>query len=149
MRIGELARATGCRVETIRYYERERLLPAPPRTAAGYRCYGRQHLEQLRFILHCRSLDMPLADIRLLQRVRGHPDEACDLVNEMVERRIGEVQMRIAGLHELRRQLEALRATCRSGRVVEECGIIKTLDTAAAGEGCACHGGMETDPGGA
>lgn len=140
MRIGELARTAECRVGTIRYYEQERLLSEPPRTAAGYRSYSRQHLEQLHFILHCRSLDMPLADIWILQRVRAGPDVTCDVVNEMVDKRIEEVQERIASLNELRQQLEALRATCHSKRAVEECGILKTLVTAATGEECACHG---------
>ncbi|WP_141118823.1 MerR family transcriptional regulator, partial [Pandoraea sp. PE-S2R-1] len=55
MKIGELARAAGTDVETIRYYERAGLLTAPPRTDAGYRTYGEDHLEALRFIRHCRS----------------------------------------------------------------------------------------------
>jgi DNA-binding transcriptional MerR regulator len=63
MRIGELARRAGVDAQTIRYYEREGLLDAPARTAAGYRAYGPQHLERLNFVRHCRSLDMPLATL--------------------------------------------------------------------------------------
>ena len=66
MKIGALARATGVDIETIRYYERIGLLPAPERQPNGYRAYGHNHLERLSFIRHCRALDMPLSDIRLL-----------------------------------------------------------------------------------
>ena len=66
MRIGDLARRTGVDVQTVRYYEREGLLSVPARTPAGYRAYGPQDLERLYFVRHCRSLDMPLADIRRL-----------------------------------------------------------------------------------
>jgi Cd(II)/Pb(II)-responsive transcriptional regulator len=140
MRIGKLARSAGCQVETVRYYEQEQLLPEPPRTAAGYRSYDPQHLEQLRFILHCRSLDMSLADIRVLQGIHAHPEMTCDVVNEMLDKRIEEVRERIATLGELQQQLEALRSTCRTEKAVNECGILKTLVTAATGEECICHG---------
>ena len=66
MRIGELSAATGVDVETIRYYEREKLFAAPVRQANGYRAYGTIHLERLSFIRHCRALEIPLADIRRL-----------------------------------------------------------------------------------
>ena len=64
MKIGELATLTGCPVETIRYYEREGLLPAPSRSAGNYRQYDTAHVERLSFIRHCRSLDMTQEEIR-------------------------------------------------------------------------------------
>ena len=66
MRIGELARKAGVDVQTVRFYEREGLLDAPARTGSGYRAYGEEDLERLHFVRHCRSLDMPLAEIRRL-----------------------------------------------------------------------------------
>src|ERR1051326_9573296 len=66
MTIGELARATGCGIETIRYYEHEGLLPRPGRTSGNFRRYGQEHAELLSFIRHCRSLDMALNEIRIL-----------------------------------------------------------------------------------
>ena len=66
LKIGELARMAGCQVVTIRYYEREGLLPEPARSDGNYRLYTSQHLEQLHFIRHCRSVEMTLEDIRLL-----------------------------------------------------------------------------------
>ena len=77
MRIGELARQAGVDVQTVRYYEREGLLEAPARTGSGYRAYGPQHLERLNFVRHCRSLDMPLAEIkRLIDLSRDTPFRA-------------------------------------------------------------------------
>ena len=74
MRIGELAKATGVDVETIRYYEKSQLLSAPTRSDNGYRAYTQVHLERLAFIRHCRALDMPLADVqRLLTFVDSPP----------------------------------------------------------------------------
>jgi DNA-binding transcriptional MerR regulator len=66
MKTGELARQAGVNIQTIRFYEREGMLPAPPRTAAGYRCYSRQDLERLLFIKTCQQLGFTLEDIRSL-----------------------------------------------------------------------------------
>lgn len=73
MRIGELAKATDTQVETIRYYEREALLPQPGRTEGNYRVYGPEHVERLSFIRYCRSLDMALDEIRALLRMKDSP----------------------------------------------------------------------------
>ena len=70
LKIGELAKRTGCPVETIRYYEREALLAAPRRSEGNYRLYDDAHAERLQFIRHCRSLDMTLDEIRSLLGVQ-------------------------------------------------------------------------------
>ena len=70
MKIGELATATQTPVDTIRYYEREGLLPAAPRSSGNYRLYRTEHVERLGFIRHCRSLDMTLREIRVLLRFK-------------------------------------------------------------------------------
>ena len=71
MKIGELAAQTGCDVQTVRFYEREGLLAVPDREPSGYRRYAARHLEQMRFIRHCRSLDIPLTECPAIARVRG------------------------------------------------------------------------------
>ena len=73
MKIGELAKATHTQVETIRYYEREGLLPETARTEGNYRVYGPEHVERLSFIRYCRSLDMALNEIRALLRMKDSP----------------------------------------------------------------------------
>lgn len=65
IKIGELAERTETTVETIRYYEKERLLPEPARSSGNYRLYNEEHMERLQFILHCRMLDMALDKVRL------------------------------------------------------------------------------------
>ena len=111
MQIGELAKRTGCETETIRYYEREGLLPAPSRSSSGYRRYEQPHLEQLAFILHCRSLGMPLADIRLLAGFHQQPAaEPCDRVNALIDEQIQRVHSQIEALQRLEQQLLQLRS---------------------------------------
>jgi DNA-binding transcriptional MerR regulator len=75
LKIGELAKRTGSLVETIRYSERQGLLPEPARSEGNYRVYSDTHLERLQLIRHCRSLDMTLVEIRNLLRFRDAPDE--------------------------------------------------------------------------
>ena len=79
MKIGELAQKTGMQVETVRYYEKEGLLPRIGRTDSNYRVYSDAHVERLLFIRHCRSLDMTLDEIRILLHFKDIPDESCDL----------------------------------------------------------------------
>ena len=127
MRIGELSKKTGCDVQTIRYYEREGLLPASARSDANYRIYGSDHLERLSFIRHCRALDMTLEEIRTLLRYRDSPNEACDAVNTLIDEHIEHVVTRIASLQELEKQLKALRVRCSLPRHAKDCGILQGL----------------------
>ena len=95
MKIGDLATASATPVDTIRYYEREGLLPAPARTSANYRAYDDSHLERLRFIRHCRHLDMSLDEVRQLLRVRDDPQADCHAANHVLDEHIGHVSRRI------------------------------------------------------
>ena len=139
MRIGELAREAGVDVQTVRYYEREGLLEAPARTGAGYRAYGPAHLERLNFVRHCRSLDMPLAEIRRLLDLSQDRTVSCEQVNALVRVHLGRVQAKRKALEQLEQQLAALNSQCESGHRVADCGILEELIHAAHGEACACH----------
>jgi len=127
MKIGELAAASGTAVETIRYYEREALLPAPARTASNYRSYGQEHLERLQFIRYCRSLDMSLDEIRVLLRFKDAPRENCGDVNQALDEHIGHVSRRIRELRHLEKDLKALRARCGEASEARDCGILEGL----------------------
>lgn len=140
MKIGDLARATGVEVETIRYYEKAGLLPAPARAANGYRSYGVPHLERLAFVRHCRALDMPLADVKRLLDFLGSPQADCGDINALIDSQLARVRARLASLRALERQLAALRDSCDANHAVHECGILHELVAAAHGEACACHG---------
>lgn len=128
MKIGELARQAGCQVETIRYYEREGLLPAPARTDGNYRVYRQEHLERLVFIRNCRTLDMTLEEIQRLLALRDLPRESCAGINGLVDEHIEHVEARIASLQALRRQLSELRDRCRGAQEAEDCGILRQLN---------------------
>lgn len=131
MKIGELSAASSTPVETIRYYEREGLLPAPPRTEGNFRIYDVPHLERLQFIRHCRGLDMSLDEVRLLLRVKDDPCDGCGDVDALLDAHIGHVSRRIKELRLLERQLKTLRQQCGSLRPAAECGILSGLTEAA------------------
>lgn len=130
MRIGQLARQAYCSTETIRFYEKEGLLPEPARTAGNYRHYTAVHLERLRFIRNCRSLDMTHAEIRaLLECIDDAATSAsCAPVNNLLDEHIGHVDIRLAELEQLREQLVALRQRCGHARPLPDCGILQGLN---------------------
>jgi Cd(II)/Pb(II)-responsive transcriptional regulator len=141
LKIGELARRTQCQTETIRFYEREGLLPRPLRTAANYRLYGRAHVERLAFIRNCRALDMTLDEIRELLRFRDLPQNHCEAAHALLDEHVAHVAARIAELQQLQRQLRALRRQCQVARADKECGILGELShtSAAGGRKAAAH----------
>lgn len=127
MKIGELAAQTGCDVQTIRFYEHEGLMDAPGRSEAGHRRYGEQDAKRLRFIRHCRSLDMPLSEIRQLLSFAAAPTESCAQVDALLDKHIANVRMRLAALQELDAQLVALRARC-DGDTTHACAILEAFN---------------------
>jgi Cd(II)/Pb(II)-responsive transcriptional regulator len=139
MRIGELAKQTGCDVETIRHYEKVGLLPEPGRNDAGYRLYRAEHQERLQFIRHCRSLQMGLSDIRVLLDFRSQPSAECQGVNDLLDHHISLIRVRMEALQSLEQQLLRLRKQCEAPHSVEECGILQNLNEAAVNSDCACH----------
>ena len=131
MKIGELSTAASTPIETIRYYEREGLLPAPARTQGNFRLYEGSHLERLQFIRYCRSLDMSLEEVRVLLKVKDAPGDDCGDVNTLLDEHIGHVSQRIKELRALEKQLKELRQRCGATRGVEQCGILAGLSEAA------------------
>jgi Cd(II)/Pb(II)-responsive transcriptional regulator len=131
LKIGALAQRTSCQAETIRYYEREGLLPEPARSQGNYRLYGPMHIERLSFIRHCRSLDMTLDEIRTLLNFCDAPTRNCAEVSSVLDEHIHHVADRIAQLHRLERQLKDLRGLCASPGEAESCGILKEMSRVA------------------
>lgn len=139
MKIGELAQRSACKVETVRFYEREGLLEEPEREDNGYRNYTDNHVVQLNFIRHCRSLDMGLPDVRTLRNLQAHPELACDEINHLIDNQIDRVHTQIESLRALEQQLHSLRNTCNANTNVGDCAILRNLEQAAVGENCSCH----------
>jgi len=137
-RIGEAAKLAGCKVETVRFYEQAGLLPAPARSGGNFRLYSASQLEQLRFIRHCRSLDMPLEDIRNLLDFRDSPSGNCAGINHLLDEHIERVESHLAALRQLRQQLLALRSRCSGEKPVDACEILRGLAD------CTCHS-VQTD----
>jgi len=117
MRTGDLARQAGVNIQTLRFYERERLLGAPPRTAAGYRCYSRQDLERVVFIKTCQHLGFTLEDIRSLAglldrltlRTGGCAEEAGRLgIAAIAQQRLLQIDEKLRQLSEMRAHLQSL-----------------------------------------
>lgn len=131
MKIGDLAKMTGTQVETIRYYEREGLLPKPSRSEGNYRIYGEMHADRLAFIRQCRSLDMSLDEVRIMLGFSDAPTENCNEVNALLDEHISHVVARIRELKGLEKRLKTLREQCTSNQLAMNCGILSGLEKAA------------------
>jgi MerR family transcriptional regulator, mercuric resistance operon regulatory protein len=122
----ELARRTGCNLETVRYYEKVRLLPEPPRTAGGYRSYDTTHERRLRFVLRARELGFSLDEIRELLHLVDERDQPCAEVRAVAAAHLDDVQAKIADLKRMERVLKDVVAKCADG-TLPECPLIQTL----------------------
>ena len=127
MKIGELAQVAQTTVETVRYYEKEGLLPETTRTAGNFRVYGPTHLERLRFIRNCRALDMSHGEIHILLGLADQPAEGCGAINAVFDQHMAHVDERIRELVHLKEQLALLRQCCQTERAVDACGILQGL----------------------
>lgn len=123
---GDLAKRTGTKVETIRYYERIDLLPAPARTESNYRSYDDDHLGCLSFIRRARDLGFPLDQVRELLDLADQCDRSCEAVDVIARQHLPEVERKIADLNALRDELTDVISRCEQG-IVADCRIIGAL----------------------
>lgn len=126
MKIGELSKAVGTKVETIRYYERIGLLPPPPRTTSNYRSYGPAEVQRLAFIRHSRELGFKIKEVRSLLDLSDHPERDCRAADQIASRHLEQVTEKIAQLVTLRNELERMIGRCRGG-LAADCRVIETL----------------------
>ena len=124
--IGELARASGCKAETIRYYERIGLLPTPDRQPSGYRAYGDADVRRLRFVRHGRALGFPIDAIRELLALADRPNRDCAAADRLCSAQLAEVREKIQALRRLEAELTRILDQCRGGRIAD-CRVIETL----------------------
>jgi len=124
--IGKLADQTGVKIETIRYYERVGLLPAPPRTQGRHRAYDERHLQSLAFIRRGRELGFSLADIRTLLQLADRSNFACEAVRDVTLRHLADVRGKMASLKKLERALQDMTDACRPGKQLS-CPIVDAL----------------------
>lgn len=124
--VGQLARLTGTKAVTIRYYEQLGLLPKVSRNASGYRQYTAEERDRLLFIRRSRALGFSLEDIRQLLSFSDQPQASCSVVDTKVAEQLEQVELRIRDLQELKQELKRLLSCCQGG-VVEQCRIIESL----------------------
>ena len=125
--IGELSRRSGVNIETIRYYERVRMLAAPPRTAGGRRVYDETDLRILVFIRRSRELGFSLDEIRALLRLGGPEKASCREVREIAAHHLEDIRSKLGDLKKLERLLSKTVARC-SGRTAPDCPVLDILD---------------------
>lgn len=124
--IGEVSRASGVKVPTIRFYEKSGLIDAPPRSEGGRRLYGESAIRRLRFIRHARELGFELEDIRELLAMSAQPQDSCHHADSIASRHLAAVEARIERLQSLREELRRMILECDHGRVCE-CRVLQVL----------------------
>ena len=124
--IGELAKRTGCKVQTIRYYEQIGLMPHPDRTSGNQRVYGGTHADRLAFIRHSRELGFPLEATRELLKLSDDPNRSCEQADRIARAQLKEVELRMARLATLKGELERMLRECGHGRIAD-CRVIEVL----------------------
>ena len=125
--IGAAARRAGVGIDTIRYYEREGLLPTPQRRASGYRDYSRDSVARLRFIRRAKELGFTLADIRELLALSTERERGVGSVKQRAATRLAEVEQRIRELQRMKRGLRQLIDACPGHGALEHCPILRAL----------------------
>jgi DNA-binding transcriptional MerR regulator len=127
LHIGKVARAAGVNIQTLRYYERRRLLRPVRRALNGYRCYDAESVRLLRFVKRAQGLGFSLREVQALLRLRQTQGVPCAQVRERAERKIAEIIAKERQLAAMRRALEKLVASCRTERSRRECPILEAL----------------------
>lgn len=126
--IGRLARLGGVNLETIRYYEREGLLPKPPRTEAGYRLFPSDTARRLRFIKRAQELGFSLREIRELLALRMKPGTKREHIRSRAETKISDIEQKIRTLEAMRKTLRKMTDRCDGCGPLSECPILESLD---------------------
>lgn len=129
LRIGDLAAATATSVETVRYYERIGLLPAPARSRGNYRVYDPGQVQRLRFVRRARDLGFSIEQVRELLDLADDRGRACAAVDAIARANLTAIERKIDDLVALRRELDSLIGQCRQGTIAQ-CRIIEALSPA-------------------
>ncbi len=124
--IGQVSVLTGCNIETIRYYEKEGMLPPPGRTTGGHRLYSSKLVQRLRFIRRSRELGFSLAEIRQLLEIVDGEHVSCVKVKEIADLHLLDIREKITDLRKMETTLAELARQC-SGRDVPDCPIVEVL----------------------
>ena len=127
MKIGELAQRSGVGIDTVRYYEREGLLPKAPRLASGYRVYTQQDVKRLRFVRRAKALGFTLPEIRELFALSYQRDDDMAAMKAAATEKLADVHTKLAELNRIREGLETLVASCPGHGTLDQCPILNAL----------------------
>ncbi len=135
MSVGELAREAGINLETVRFYEKQRLLPDPERTSGGHRVYSASDVDRLRYIQSAKSVGFTLKEIRTLMRLRdADPGESCDDVMDLARRKLGEIEQKLVEMHAIRDTLAGFIQGCPE-EDLGHCQVMQGLESVKANSG--------------
>lgn len=127
--VGKLAKAADINIETVRYYERIGILPDPQRLASGYRVYGEQAIQRLRFVTRAKSLGFSLEEIKDLLALYTRPSTDCEVICERARLKCADIEKRIIDLKRIHQQLKKLEKNCPGGdKNLDECIITQCLN---------------------
>jgi Hg(II)-responsive transcriptional regulator len=126
--IGSLAKRTGVSIQTLRYYERRKLLSPPARTKGGYRQYPEDEVQRLKFIRHAQGLGFTLDEVSELLSLRVLPGGRCRGVEQAARKTQGRVHQRLEELARLDQVLTNLIQACKDGRATDHCPILDALE---------------------
>jgi MerR family mercuric resistance operon transcriptional regulator len=126
--IGHLARQVGIHLETVRFYERQGLLPKPPRSASGYRLFPADAAQRLQFIKRAQELGFSLNEIRELLALRTSPRTTSAEIRKRTEAKIADIEVKIRSLEAMRKSLLKLARSCGGCAPLSECPILESLD---------------------
>jgi MerR family mercuric resistance operon transcriptional regulator len=129
LKIGEVAERGGVNLQTIRYYEREKLLPEPPRLASGYRVYPDHTVKRVRFIKRAQEIGFTLAEIRELLAIRIDSDRDSSEVRAIAQAKISDIEGKIRTLHQMKQALERMTQRCSGCGPASECPILESIDS--------------------
>ncbi|RSZ25866.1 Cd(II)/Pb(II)-responsive transcriptional regulator [Acinetobacter bereziniae] len=126
--ISDLAKKTQLSTDTVRFYEKKQLIQSSYRAENNYKYYDEDCLKRLIFIKRCRSLDMTLDEITQLLEQIQHPEQDCQVIDQLIEEHIQHVETRIHELQNFKSQLQQLRQSCSLNTTIDHCQIIKKLE---------------------
>lgn len=125
---GELARQGGVNLESIRFYEREGLLPKPPRTAAGYRLFAEDDVRRVQFIKRAQELGFSLREVKELLALRIEPGSSCADVRHKAEAKLTDIDKKIRDLQRMKKTLAGLTTACPGRGAISDCPILESLN---------------------
>lgn len=125
---GEVARRANVNKETVRYYEKQDLIPKPDRRRSGYRIFTQRHINQIKFIKRAQQLGFTLSEIKELLELRVDEETSCSEIKEEAKLKYQDVTQKIKDLRQIQETLVDLIDSCSGGGTIEDCPILEALE---------------------